>query len=143
MDRLAGWLRLEPMLGVGVLLAVSVMFYYPVPAGFGPAGPSSYTAQAADVTATVSIKPSHSGPNQITVLLRDRRGQPIQQASITVLSTMLDMVMGSNLTPLRQTVPGSYSGTTDLGMGGRWRMQILVYRPSGLTRLSVDIRIGT
>jgi copper transport protein len=143
MDRLAGWLRLEPMLGVGVLLAVSVMFYYPVPAGFGPAGPSSYTAQAAGLTATVAVKPAHSGPNQVTVVLRDRRGKPVQQASVTVLSTMLDMVMGTNLTPLRQTSPGSFSGTTDLGMGGRWRIQILVYRPSGLTRMSVDIQVGT
>jgi len=143
MDRLACWLRLEHMLGVGVLLAVSVMFYYPVPAGFGPAGPSSDTAQAAGLTATVAIKPGHSGPNQIKVVLRDGRGQPVQQASVTVLSTMLDMVMGTNLTPLRQTSPGSYSGTTDLGMGGRWRMQILVYRPTGLTRMSVDIQVGT
>jgi len=39
MTRLVRWLRLEPCLGVGVLLAVSVMFYYPVPASVSAQGP--------------------------------------------------------------------------------------------------------
>ncbi|MBV9278978.1 MAG: CopD family protein [Chloroflexi bacterium] len=143
MKRLLAWLRVNPVLGGGVLLVTSVMFYYPVPPGLAPAGPSSYLASSGGLTARVVLTPDHAGPNRITVSLRDRRGKPVTQGSVTVISTMLDMVMGSNLTPLTQTAPGTYTGTTDLGMGGRWGLELLAYQPSGLTRLRIDVQVGT
>jgi copper transport protein len=141
--RLTAWLRFEPCLGAGVLLAVSVMFYYPVPAGFGPTGPSVYTVRAAGLVAGISIKPDHAGPNQITVSLRNRQGQPVRQATVVALPTMLDMPMGTGRSPLTQTRPGQYTGTADLGMGGRWRLEILIFQPSGLARMFVDVQVGT
>jgi copper transport protein len=141
--QLVGWLRLEPGLGVGVLLAVSVMFYYPVPVGFGPPGPSAYTVHASGLTATLSIKPDRAGPNQVTVNLKNSRGQPVRQATVIVLPTMLDMPMGTGRFPLSQTRPGTYTGTADLGMGGRWRLEILVFSPSGLAHMFVTAQVGS
>jgi hypothetical protein len=90
----------------------------------------------------VRIRPDRSGPNAISITLRDSRGRPVTQAHGTVLYTMLDMVMGTGLGPTRQVRPGIYQGELDLGMGGRWRMQILVFTPSGLTRLAVVTEVG-
>jgi putative copper export protein/methionine-rich copper-binding protein CopC len=143
MARLLNWLQVNPVLGLGVLLATSVMFYYPVPPGFAPAGPSAYTAHRSGLTAVLRITPDRSGPNTISVALTDRHGKPVTQAQVTVLTTMLDMVMGTGLASLHEKGPGQFSGTTDLGMGGRWRLGILVYQPSGLTRMSVKVQVGT
>lgn len=143
MGRLLGWLGVNPMLGAGVMLATSVMFSYPVPAGLAPAGPRSYVAHAGGLTATLAIKPDRSGPNEITVSLRDARGRPVQRATVVVLTTMLDMIMGTGTAALKEISPGSFSGTTDLGMGGRWQLQVLVYQPTGLTRMNVDVQVGT
>ncbi|GAC1626142.1 MAG: hypothetical protein NVS4B2_05220 [Chloroflexota bacterium] len=137
------WLRIEPGLGLGVLLATSVMFYYPVPPGFAPTGPGSYTMRASGITATLILQPDRSGPNAATVQLHDARGRPLL-AHVTVLSTMLDMVMGTGLASLQQSTPGTYRGTVDLGMGGHWRLELLIYQPSGtLVRMSARIQVGT
>lgn len=141
--RLLGWLHLNPVLGIGVLLATSVMFYYPVPAGFAQSGPSAYTAHVGGLSARLSITPDHSGPNQMTVLLTDSRGRPVRKASVTLLTTMLDMVMGTGLAALHETAPGRFTGTADLGMGGHWGLQILVFQPSGLTRMHLHVEVGT
>jgi hypothetical protein len=143
MHRLVRGLGINPVLGLGVLLATSVMFYYPVPPGLSPAGPSSYTVHGGGFTATLAVKPDRSGLNTFTVLLQDTHGRPVQQAHITVLTTMLDMVMGTGLAQLTEGAPGHFSGSTDLGMGGNWRLTMLIYTPSGFTRLPVKIRVGT
>ena len=143
MDHLLGWLRVNPVLGAGVLLATSVMYSYPVPAGFSPAGPSAYIAHGGGLTASMVIKPDRSGPNTLTVVLRNSRGRPVQQAHVVVLTTMLDMVMGTGRADLNETAPGRFEGTTDLGMGGRWQLQLLVFQASGLTRMPVEVRVGT
>ena len=143
MFRLLSWLRVNPVLGAGVLLMTSVMFYYPIPPGFAPAGAAGYVMRAAGLTATMRVTPDRSGPNQITVLLRDNQGRPVQQASVSLLTTMLDMPMGTGVVPLHAAGPGSFTGTADLGMGGHWRLQALVYQPSGLTRMTVTILVGT
>src|SRR5439155_5833197 len=115
--RLLSWLQVNPVLGAGVLLATSVMFYYPVPEGFGPPGPSAYVAHHGGLTVSLSIKPGRSGPNQISVELRNRAGRPVSQAHVSVLTTMLDMPMGTGVASLSQSGPGQFVGSTDLGMG--------------------------
>lgn len=140
--RLAGWLQVNPVLGVGVLLATSVMFYYPVPVGFGPPGPSVYTAHGGGMSVGLRIQPGRSGPNTISVALRDSAGQPVRQAHVSVLTTMLEMPMGSGVASLSEKSPGEFAGSTDLGMGGRWRLQVLIYRPSGLTRVPIEVRVA-
>lgn len=143
LTRLFAWLRIEPMLGLGVLLATSVMFYYPVPAGFAPAGPNAYSVQASGVTATVTVKPDRSGPNAMTVQLHDAHGRPVE-AHVTVLTTMLDMPMGTGLASLQQTSAGTYGGTVDLAMGGHWKLELLIYVPSGnLIRMTFRAQVAT
>jgi len=143
LGRLLGWLRLNPLLGAGVLLASSVMFYYPVPLGLAPAGPSSYTARGDGLTALVTLQPDRTGPNTVTVILKDAQGRPVKQGTVVALTTMLDMVMGTGRAPLAETAPGAYRGPADLGMGGHWRLLFLVYRPSGFSRLSIKVEVGT
>ncbi|MDQ2741640.1 MAG: copper resistance protein CopC [Chloroflexota bacterium] len=137
------WLHVNPILGLGVLLAVSVMFYYPVPIGFSPAGAGAYTMRGNHLVATLTIKPDRSGPNTVTVHLRDDRGRPVKQARVVVLTNMLDMVMGQGLIDLNETSPGLFTGTGDLGMGGHWRLELLVYQPSGLSRLSTRVLVAS
>jgi len=143
LGRLLGWLRLNPLLGAGVLMASSVMFYYPVPLGLAPAGPSSYTARGDGLTALVTLQPDRAGPNTVTVILQDAQGRPVKQGTVVALTTMLDMVMGTGRAPLAETAPGVYRGPADLGMGGHWRLLFLVYRPSGFSRLSIKVAVGT
>jgi len=53
LQALVGWLRLNPVLGAGVLLATSVMFFYPVPESFSQsaaAGPTWRSAGLPGVT---------------------------------------------------------------------------------------------
>ena len=143
LGRLLGWLRLNPLLGAGVLMASSVMFYYPVPLGMAPAGPSSYIARGDGLTALVTLQPDRAGPNTVTVMLKDAQGRPVKQGTVVALTTMLDMVMGTGRAPLAETAPGVYRGPADLGMGGHWRLLFLVYRPSGFSRLSIKVEVGT
>jgi hypothetical protein len=54
--------------------------------------------------------------------------------------------MGTGLVTLNQARPGVFKGSGDLGMGGHWRLQLLVYLPylpAGLARLNVDAHVGT
>jgi copper transport protein len=143
MDSLVRWLRAGPVLGAGVLLATSVMYYYPVPAGLAPPPPSSYTVRAGGLEAIVSVKPARAGPNTFTVRLLNAAGKPVQGAHVVILTTMLDMVMGTGLVNLTPSSPGTFTGSGDLGMGGHWRFQVLVYAAGGLTRLNVDGTVGT
>ncbi|MGH2441751.1 MAG: copper resistance protein CopC [Chloroflexota bacterium] len=139
---LQSWLRVNPFLGAGVLLATSVLFYYPVPFGFSPPGQTAYIARSAGLIAKISVTPDRSGINRIHVVLTSDTGRPVQ-AHVTVLNTMLDMPMGTSLAPLTETSTGKFSGNTTLSMGGHWRLQLLIYRPSGLSRMSVTVMVGT
>lgn len=141
--RLLAWLGVNPVLGAGVLLASSVMFSYPVPEGLSPAGPSAYPIHVASLTGTLALSPDRAGPNLITVKLRDARGQQVRQATVVVLTTMLDMEMGTGKAALAQTGPGVFSGTTDLGMGGHWGLRLLVYTPAGLGQTNLRVLVGT
>jgi copper transport protein len=141
--RLLAWLGVNPVLGAGVLLATSVMFSYPVPEGLSPAGPSAYTFHMGGLTGTLALSPDRSGPNRMTVTLRNRQGQPVKQATVVIFTTMLDMEMGTGKVALAQTGPGVFSGTTDLGMGGHWGLRVLAYSPAGLAQTSFKVLVGT
>ncbi|MDQ6740599.1 MAG: copper resistance protein CopC/CopD, partial [Actinomycetota bacterium] len=49
-EHLVRWLKVNPVLGAGALLASSVMFSYPVPEGLSPAGPPAYIIHLESVT---------------------------------------------------------------------------------------------
>jgi copper transport protein len=144
MDSLVRWLRAGPMFGAGVLLATSVMYYYPVPAGLVPPPPASYTVHAGGLEAVLSITPGRAGPNAFRVRLFYSADRPVKGAHVVILTTMLDMVMGTGLVNLTSSRPGTFTGSGDLGMGGHWRFQVLVYSAAGtLTRLNADGTVGT
>ncbi|HEX6506362.1 MAG TPA: CopD family protein, partial [Chloroflexota bacterium] len=141
--RLLDWLGVNPVLGAGVLLATSVMFSYPVPAGLSPAGPSAYPIHIGSLSGTLALQPDRSGPNQVTVTMHDAQGRPGQQATVVVLTTMLDMEMGTGKVALTRSRPGVYVGSTDLGMGGHWSLRLLMYSPAGLAQTTIQVQVGT
>ncbi len=141
--RLLAWLGVNPVLGAGVLLASSVMFSYPVPEGLSPAGPSAYPIHVGNLTGTLALSPDRSGPNRIMIMLRNGQGKPVTQATVVVLTTMLDMAMGTGKAALMQMGPGMFSGSTDLGMGGHWGLRVLVYTPAGLSQTTIRVLVGT
>jgi copper transport protein len=143
LDGLRRCLSVNPVLGLGVLLATSVMFYYPVPPGLAPAGPSIYRVRVGQLVAALRVRPDRSGPNVVTITLEDAAGRAVTRAHVTLQYTMLDMPMGTGLAPMSMTRPGVYHGTVDLGMGGHWKLQLLVFQPSGLTRGAVRIQVGS
>lgn len=144
---LARGLAVNPVLGVGVLLATSVMFYNPVdpgrPAAAAPAMPTTYSLAGGGLHLALSLQSSQAGTNRLTVRLLDGHKRPISQASITAMTSMPDMNSGNLTMALHQAAPGVFSGPAQLPLAGAWRVQLLVYRPSGLTRLSQTIRIGS
>jgi copper transport protein len=143
LDRLQRWLRVNPILGAGVLLATSVMFYYPVPPGLAPAGPAAYHLVVGGLHADLRLRPNRSGPNIVTITLTNAAGQPVTKAHVTLQYTMLDMPMGTGLAPMNAARPGVFRGTADLGMGGHWSLKLLVFTPSGLSHAAVKVRVGT
>lgn len=143
-DGLLFWLRVNPVVGTGVLLATSVMFYYPVPYGLGPSPPPAYHASSSGLRATVRISPGRAGADTITIALRDSRGEPVTRARVTVLTTMLSMVMGQGVIVMRLDHHGAFRGTGEFGMGGPWRLAVLVDTPRGnLIRLTVVASIAS
>jgi hypothetical protein len=70
-------------------------------------------------------------PGIVSVGLRSR-GEPVEDARVVVTYRSLDMRMPSHAISLLSRGPGRYShlGPT-LGMGGRWRITILITPPHG------------
>jgi len=140
--RLAPWLHASSLLAAGAIFATSVMFFYPVPPSPDPFGVSSYVVRASGLTATTKVTPNSCGRNRIMTLLRDRSG-PINRARVVVVTSMLDMEMAVRHVPLHQIAPGAFTGRVRFDMcGGTWRLELLIYRPSGLVRLPVDDLVG-
>lgn len=142
--RLLVWLRVNPVLGIGVLLATSIMFYFPPPVASASPPVSRYTVRIQGATAAVSISPLRSGQNQITVLLRDRHSRPISLAHLVLMTTMLDMRTGTRVASMVESAPGRFTGAADLPMAGHWRLRFLIYRPSPmLAEMQIHVSLPT
>lgn len=80
-----------------------------------------------------TVTPNHVGLNQFTVDVQDARSkQPISHLQVQLLTTMLDMDMGTDTLPLQEQNNGIYSAQGDLSMSGRWKIGIEL-RGSGST----------
>ena len=72
-----------------------------------------------------TITPNHVGLNQFTVDVQDAKSkQPVSHLQVQLLTTMLDMDMGTNTLPLQEQQNGRYSAQGDLSMGGHWEISI-------------------
>jgi hypothetical protein len=100
--------------------------------------PVNLTQTQAGLEVTLKVTPDAYGPNQFgVVLLNAASRQPVEGASVQLLSTMLDMNMGTTRFDLSPQGQGFYVGQSDLGMGGNWQMVARVRLPNApTTRLS-------
>jgi len=115
--------------------------YRLAPVGLSAPLPETYTARASDLSATLQLSPDRAGLNRLTLSLRDTQERPVARATVSVLTTQLGMPMGTGVVVFHQVKPGAYVGSGDLGMGGDWRLNVLVFRASGLTRMSVRAKV--
>jgi len=138
----SSWIRIRYLSGPIVLLALTLMSLRPVTADVPPDPVAVAQAPAGALTVTLSLKPGSPGTNVMSVVLK-RHGRPVRHARVTVLTSMLDMVMATGLVALREQAPGSYGGIAQLGMGGRWRFDVVVADGSSFTRTSLVVPIHT
>jgi hypothetical protein len=88
---------------------------------------------------TLKLSPGKAGPNIFTVLLRNR-GRPVPLADVHILTTMLDMNMGTQYFTLSQKGPGVFRSPGQVAMGGHWDFEVLVRLPTQLSLIPVYFR---
>jgi copper transport protein len=80
---------------------------------------------------TLNVEPGQVGPNQFTVLLKDRSGQPVTNATEVRLDlTYLNTDLGTTSIPASPTAPGEYTLEGQLlSLAGNWQAGLVVRRP--------------
>ncbi len=87
------------------------------------------TAEGTSIT--LEIEPGRLGPNRITVLLEDRLGRPIDNATgVSVRLTYLDADLGEEPKPTEPVGGGLYAlEEAQLSIAGAWQAELVVRRP--------------
>jgi putative copper export protein/methionine-rich copper-binding protein CopC len=149
-ERLRFWVRQEALLGIAVLLCASLLgglagTLTPATPGSGTSVPTitATSKTPVDMTqtkdglqVTFKVAPDTFGPNSFGVVLVDATtGQPIDGANVHLVSTMLDMDMGTQTLDLKGQGSGFYLGQGDLTMGGNWQVVVQVRVPSDPTTI--------
>lgn len=138
--RLSTILRWEPLLGVGVLVCVGLLNTFgsalissaTSPQAGGSAGkvaPFHTTAKTSDgaFMVTLDITPNQAGPNGFQVSVADARTDKlVTNVGVTIYTTILDMVMGTQEVDLLPDGKGHFSAQGNLLMGGNWQIRIQV-----------------
>ncbi len=149
-ERLRFWIRQEALLGVAVLLCASLLgglagTLTPPASGTNTntttmtattQTPVNLTQTQDGLKVTFKVAPDTFGTNSFGVVLVDATtGKPIDGASVHLISTMLDMDMGTQTLDLKGQGSGFYLGQGDLTMGGHWQMVVQVRVPSDPTTI--------
>ena len=98
-------------------------------ASAGPGGAATLTGQAGPfpITVTVTPDPPVVGANTVAVAVRDRAGQPVDQAAVTVTASMTTMNMGATPFPATAgSTRGTYESQVNLTMAGDWALAVKV-----------------
>lgn len=141
-DRAAIWLRRlvvgEAVLALLVLLWVGIMTSLE-PArqvasreGMGQENALTFQDTVAGADINLTIEPGRVGPNRFTVLLRDRLGKPVTNATDVALTlNYQDADLGETTPSARSLGDGKYvlDGQV-LGIAGLWQVGIVVRRPN-------------
>ncbi len=142
--RLIDTLRLEPLLGVAVLLCTGLLTVFagtltPVtPAQpqqpqtpVAPSKPFTTTMKTTDgkFTFTLNVTPNQFGDNVFTVSVLDSKGQPDTNVGVSLYTTMLDMSMGTDAVNLQPDGKGRFSAHGTLDMGGNWQIRVQIRAP--------------
>jgi len=91
----------------------------------------------------LKVTPDTFGTNTFYVTLKDAQGQPVNNATVLVQTTILDMDMGTqniDLKPMGADAPGSYFGQGDLTMAGNWGVVVKALAPGAKDYVAVSFK---
>ncbi|MXY45294.1 MAG: c-type cytochrome [Dehalococcoidia bacterium] len=95
--------------------------------------PQSLTFQdtAEGATIDVDIEPGRLGPNTVTVMLADRRGDPITNASgVDIRLSYLDADLGEGILPTGRAGEGEFlANDVPINIAGAYQLEVTVRRP--------------
>jgi hypothetical protein len=144
------WLRREAIVGVGVLLCVALLALFAgtlTPTQAAPttsAGAFKQTHTVSGYAITLQVDPVKFGQNTFTVTVADAHGAPVTGGSALLLTSDLDMDMGSQslqLQPAGTSQPGVYSGQGELTMAGNWQLTVKVLPPGAKDFLTTQYKL--
>lgn len=79
---------------------------------------------------TVTAAQDKAGPVDLTISIKNARGEPVVDATVTLLSQHLEMNHGISIDEAFHTGDGVYQvNDVSMGMGGDWQVEIQVERP--------------
>ena len=127
----------EAIIGVLVILAAAYLTSLEparqVASREGIGLPQSLTFQdtAEGATIDVDIEPGRLGPNTVTVMLADRRGDPIANASgVDIRLSYLDADLGEGVLPTGRAGEGEFlAGDVPINIAGAYQLEVTVRRP--------------
>jgi hypothetical protein len=136
-EQLLQWMRLEAIVGVGVLLCAALLAplagtLAPGPASasgsFGASGGTQTLTQKADnLTVTLSVNPGKFGTNTFTLVVKNPDGSAASNGTVFLELNMVEMDMGTNEVDLKPTTaPGAYTGQGAIAMAGHWTIQAVI-----------------
>jgi copper transport protein len=141
--RLVRILRIEPMLGVAVLLCVGLMNVLggtlvpasPVsslPSATAPTQPRSVLLETFDhrFQVTFMMTPKKVGTNHFLVHLVDpHTGKGVSTVKVQLNTEMLERDMGVDVVPMTVDGTGQFGGSANLTVSGTWRMIVQIQTP--------------
>ncbi|GAA1992177.1 copper resistance CopC/CopD family protein [Kitasatospora viridis] len=142
---------IEAVIAIGVLAVTTVLTNSPPGrvaaqvAQAAPAAPSAGTGSStgrpvelklpydtggkgpgAKGTATLTVNPATSGPNQLTLVVSDASGAPVDVPETDVSFTLPDRDLGPLPVTLTKSGTGTWTGTAQLPIAGEWVAAVVV-----------------
>ncbi|HKE86962.1 MAG TPA: FixH family protein [Vicinamibacterales bacterium] len=115
-------------------VAIALAIALAVPGHVGAAQqPAASQKPAVDIMLMSKPSPPKMGPNTIEVMLKDAAGKPITDADVSVMffmAAMPEMKMPEmkNSAALKHVKDGTYSGTAQVMMAGKWDVTVTAKR---------------
>ncbi|WP_341869287.1 FixH family protein [Kitasatospora cineracea] len=94
-------------------------------------------------TATVTVEPVATGPNQVTLKLADSTGRPAEVPELELAFTLPDRDLGPLPVTLQPQGTGSWTGTAQLPLNGMWVVSVTV-RSSDIDQVTAtrQLKVG-
>jgi membrane fusion protein, copper/silver efflux system len=96
-----------------------------------PAAESPREKKAGDLMLSLETQPAKpkAGENVVRVKIRDAKGTPVQDATVTVAFAMSMPGMAPGKTTARHVKDGIYEAKVNLAMAGAWEIALSIQRP--------------
>ena len=151
--QMEGWLRREALLGGAVLLCVALLAAFAGSLATTPAGAAAPSASsgayvktqtAGGYAITLKVTPAKFGTNTFTATILNAQQQPVTNAEVLIQTNMVEMNMGVGYAQLKadpSLPPGTYTGQSDLTMGGHWNILVKVLPPKAAQFLTTTFTV--